>query len=70
MGTKKDLEDYLKVMIALRDRVTKLIKDGRSVEEAVALKPTADFDAKWANGPIPADDIVEEVYADLKRTLN
>jgi hypothetical protein len=44
-----------------------LIEEGKSVEEAVALKPTADFDARWANGPIPANDIVEEVYADLKR---
>jgi glyoxylase-like metal-dependent hydrolase (beta-lactamase superfamily II) len=69
VGTKKDLEDYLKVMIALKDRVTRLIEEGKSVEEAVALKPTADFDAKWANGPIPPNDIVEEVYADLKRNV-
>ena len=38
------------------------------MEEAVVLKPTADFDAKWANGPMPPDGIVEEVYA-LKRRL-
>jgi glyoxylase-like metal-dependent hydrolase (beta-lactamase superfamily II) len=67
VGTKKDLVDYLSVMKALKTRITKLIEEGKSVEEAVALKPTADFDARWANGPIPANDIVEEVYADLKR---
>jgi cyclase len=69
VGTKKDLEDYLNVMIALRERIARLIREGKSMDEAVALKPTSDFDAKWANGPIPADDIVEEVYADLKRTV-
>ena len=70
VGTKKDLEDYLAVMIALRERIAKLIQDGKSMEEAVASKPTADFDAKWANGPIPANDIVQEIYADLKKKLN
>jgi glyoxylase-like metal-dependent hydrolase (beta-lactamase superfamily II) len=70
IGTKKDLEDYLDVMLTLRERITKLIQDGKSMEEAVAAKPTADLDAKWANGPIPADDIVQEVYADLKKKLN
>ena len=69
IGTKKDLEDYLAVMIALRERITQLIKEGKSMQAAVALKPTADFDAKWANGPIPPADIVEEIYADLKMRI-
>jgi cyclase len=70
VGTKKDLVDYLAVMKLLKSRITKVIEEGKSVEEVVALKPTADFDAKWANGPIPAKDIVEEVYADLKRNVH
>jgi cyclase len=69
VGTKKDLQDYLAVMIALRDRIAKLIGEGKTVEEAVSRKPTADFDALWANGPVRPDQIVEEVYADLKRTV-
>ena len=66
VGTKKDLENYLAVMVALRDRMTALIRQGKSLEECLAAKPTADFDAKWANGPIRPDSYVEEVYADLK----
>ena len=68
IATKKDLEDYLAVMKALRTRIAALIVQGKSVDQAVAAKPTADFDAKWANGPIPAGDIVKEIYADLSRT--
>ena len=68
-GTKKDMEDYLAVMLALRDRISKLIRDGRTMEEAVARKPAADLDPKWGNGPIRPDQIVEEVYADLKRKI-
>jgi cyclase len=69
VGTKQDLEDYLGVMVALRERMAKLIKDGKSLEECVAAKPTADFDAKWANGPVRPDQLVEELYADLKPKL-
>jgi cyclase len=68
-GTKKDMEDYLGVMLALRERIGKLIRDGKTMEEAVAQKPTADLDPKWGNGPIRPDQIVEEVYADLKRKV-
>lgn len=67
VGTKQDLTDYLAVMVALRERIAKLIAEGKSAEEAVAAKPTADFDAKWANGPVRPNQIVEEIYADLKR---
>jgi cyclase len=69
VGTKKDMEDYLAVMLALRDRISKLIRDGRTMEEAVAQKPAADLDPKWGNGPIRPDQIVEEGYADLKRKV-
>jgi cyclase len=69
LGTKQDLVDYLAVMLALRERIAKLIRDGKSAEEAVAAKPSADLDAKWGNGPVRPDQIVEEIYADLKRPL-
>ena len=69
VGTKRDMENYLVVMTALRERIGKLVAQGKTVEETVALKPSADFDAKWGNGPIRPDQIVEEVYADLKRKL-
>jgi glyoxylase-like metal-dependent hydrolase (beta-lactamase superfamily II) len=69
VGTKRDLEEYLTVMLALRDRIGELIRNGKSMEEAVALKPTADLDGKWGNGPIRPDQIVEEVYADMKRRV-
>ena len=69
VGTKRDMESYLVVMTALRERIGKLIAQGKTMEETVALKPSADFDAKWGNGPIRPDQIVEEVYADLKRKL-
>jgi glyoxylase-like metal-dependent hydrolase (beta-lactamase superfamily II) len=66
VGTKKDLEAYLNVMVRLRERIAALIKDGKSLDEAVAAKPTREFDAAWANGPVRPDQVVEEFYHDLK----
>jgi len=34
---------------ALRARVQKLIDEGKSEDEAVAAKPTKDFDATWVH---------------------
>jgi cyclase len=66
-GSKKDLEAYLQVMLALRERMTRSIQEGKSLEQIVADKPTSEFDARWANGPVRPDQLVEELYADLKR---
>jgi cyclase len=52
VGTKRDLIDYREVMVQLRVLITQLVKDGKSLEQAIAAKPTKDFDARWANGPI------------------
>jgi cyclase len=70
VGTKADLVEYRQVMVTLRERITKLIKDGKTLEEATAAKPTRDFDARWANGPVRPDQLVEEIYSDLKRTVH
>ncbi len=63
---KRDLEEYLKVMVALRDRIGEQIRDGMTMEQIVASRPTAEFDAHWANGPVRPDQYVEEIYNDLK----
>lgn len=67
---KKDLEEYLNVMIGLRDRIARMMQAGLTVEQVVAAKPGADFDPRWGNGPIRPDQYVEEVYADLKSHKN
>ena len=69
VATKKDLVEYREVMVALRDRITRLIRDGKTLQEAIAAKPTKDFNSHWANGPIRPDQLVEEIYGDLKRTV-
>jgi glyoxylase-like metal-dependent hydrolase (beta-lactamase superfamily II) len=60
------LTRYRDMLVTVRDRVQKLKASGRSVKDAVAAKPTADLDATWGKGFMPADAFVELVYNTLK----
>lgn len=50
----------------VRDRVAKLLSEGRTVEQAVAAKPTADFDERVGNAAQSADRFVQQVYTELR----
>ena len=63
--SKADLVSYREMLAGIRDRVQKLISQKKTVEQAVAAKPTAAWDAKWGNGFIKPDDFVKSVYTQL-----
>jgi glyoxylase-like metal-dependent hydrolase (beta-lactamase superfamily II) len=44
---KADLALFRDVLVEARDKVAKLKKQGRTLEEVVAAKPTARYDAEW-----------------------
>jgi cyclase len=54
------------MVIAIRDKVAALVKDGKTQEQVVAAKPTADYDAKVQQPGTTADRFVGQVYAELK----
>jgi hypothetical protein len=45
----------------------KLIQAGKSQDEVIAARPTAEFDAQWAGGFWKPEQWVARVYVDLKR---
>jgi glyoxylase-like metal-dependent hydrolase (beta-lactamase superfamily II) len=55
------------MMIAVRDKVAALVRQNKTQEEAVASRPTAEFDSK-VNGatPMTADRFVGQLYQELK----
>jgi glyoxylase-like metal-dependent hydrolase (beta-lactamase superfamily II) len=48
-GDKSQLREYRDMLVAVRNKVAALKKQGRSLDETVAAKPTATFDARWGN---------------------
>jgi cyclase len=51
--------------LSVRDKVAGLIKDGKSVEEVLAAKPTADLDAKVDPGGMSNERFLRALYGNL-----
>lgn len=69
IATKADLKGYLDMLMSIQERVTKLIKEGKSEAEVVAAKPTANYDAKWGKGFLPPDRFAALVYRTLAKLV-
>ena len=62
-GKKAQLVEYDEMLRVMEERVSTLKKQGRSVEETIAAKPSASFDGKWGHGLVQPDAFVELMYA-------
>jgi glyoxylase-like metal-dependent hydrolase (beta-lactamase superfamily II) len=60
------LTAYRDMLVTVRDRVQKLKAGGRTLADVNAAKPTADLDATWGRGFLPANDFVAIVYNTLR----
>jgi glyoxylase-like metal-dependent hydrolase (beta-lactamase superfamily II)/uncharacterized protein GlcG (DUF336 family) len=56
------------MVLAVRDRVAALIAKGKSEDEVVAAKVTADFDARMQPPGASPERFLRQVYAELKAT--
>jgi cyclase len=62
---KADVQAWRDRLEQVRQRVSNLIKQGRTLEQAIAAKPTADLDGKAGGGFISPDKIVEAAYKSI-----
>lgn len=53
------------MILAIRDKVAALVAEGKTVDEVLAAKPTADFDS-IPSGPATSERFVRQLYAELK----
>jgi glyoxylase-like metal-dependent hydrolase (beta-lactamase superfamily II) len=66
VATKADLQVNRDMLAQVRDRIAKLKTEGKTTEEIVAAKPTADLDAKWGGGFMQPDVWVGLVVESMK----
>ena len=52
----------MSALAAIRDRVATLKEEGKSLNEIVAAKPTAAYDAKWGTGFVNGEFFTKLVY--------
>ncbi len=67
VGTKADLKRFRDMLATVRDRIRKAIQQGKTQDEVVAAKPTAEFDAVFGNGFFKPDAFVAMTYAGMKK---
>ena len=67
LSNKKKLQVYRDMLASVRDRVAQHIKEGKTVEEVLAAKPTQEFDAAMGQGFMNAERFVEIVYNSLTK---
>ncbi|WP_377810241.1 MBL fold metallo-hydrolase [Azospirillum sp. A29] len=63
VSNRAELQDFRDMLVAIRENVAVLKRQGRTRDEAVAAKPTAAFDAKWGNFVIDPGFFTRLVYA-------
>ncbi len=64
LSNREEVKTYRDMLVTIRDRIKKQIKEGKTLEEVLASKPTADFD-KEKPSAIPPEMFVRIVYNDL-----
>lgn len=65
LAGRAELLAYRAMLVGSRDAVKKLIDQGKSVDQVVAARPTATWDAAWGGGSIKPDDWVSTIYQSL-----
>jgi len=66
LSNRAELRKYRDMLAVIRDRVRKLIAEGKTLEEVIASKPTSDFD-RVPQVMMPPDVFVRILFADLSR---
>jgi cyclase len=65
VGDKAALAKTREMLVTVRERVSKLKAAGKTQQEAVAAKPTADLEDAWGKGLINGDTFTTLVYSTL-----
>lgn len=65
LGDLKQLRTLRDLLLTLIDRVKKLVDQGKTRDEVIAAKPSAEFDQLYDGGSIKADEIIGYLYDGL-----
>ncbi len=64
---RADLQAAHDMLSTVHDRMLAMAKQGKTVQEAVSAKPTAEFDPKWGGGMMKPDSFVTVAYTSILR---
>jgi glyoxylase-like metal-dependent hydrolase (beta-lactamase superfamily II) len=62
LATRDELRAFRDMLAGINERVTKLMGEGKTVEQAQAAEPTKAFEDKWGKGFLKGADFVRLLY--------
>jgi cyclase len=65
LSNKAELEEYLKMLVAVRDQINREIRAGKPLDAVIASQPTRDLDPVLGKGFIKPEQFVKIVYESL-----
>jgi glyoxylase-like metal-dependent hydrolase (beta-lactamase superfamily II) len=67
-ANKADLVEYRNMLATIGGRLKGMMKEGKTLEQAIAAQPTKEFDDKWKSGFLPPERFVKMVWQNLAAT--
>jgi cyclase len=68
LATKADMIAWRDMLVTSRDRIQKLVNEGKTEQEVLTANPLADLNAKWAANDEQAKNWTRMVYNSFKRS--
>ena len=62
LANKADLQLYCDMLAGVNESVSKLIKEGKPLDQVNAAKPTAQWDDKWGKGFLKGEQVIAMLY--------
>jgi cyclase len=66
LASRADLQAYRDMLAAISGRIREQVRAGRSLEQVIEAKPTAEFDAAWGKGFLTPARFTEMLYKNLQ----
>ena len=67
LASKADLKAYRDMLATVSGRIGRLVKQGKTLEQVLAAKPTKEFDETWGKGFLPPEKWVDMMYQAMKK---
>ena len=67
LANKSDMQRFHDMLVACRGLIKALVDQGKTEDEVVAAKPTAEYDAAWGMGFMTPEQFTRFSYQSLKR---
>jgi glyoxylase-like metal-dependent hydrolase (beta-lactamase superfamily II) len=65
IGTKKSLAFYRDMLLTIRDRISAMKQQGKTLEEIEKANPSKEFDADWASDRVGPDNVTKMIYESM-----